>query len=267
MKTFRYWVRHECQLIIDGTGTKVVFIGGSDVSEQDAKHTALKKAEAVQRKINGDKKQFEEYEVEIREEQIERINTSAVITRNRYGAHVLNVENQMILDVDDPPRSSLFDLFQKKTEDWKLDRLAGAVEKLSRKLNDSLIGFRIYKTCKGFRVIVTGREMLPGDRMARLISKSLNVDELYWFLCKRQNCYRARLTPKPHRIKYKAIRIRLADSLDRREEILSWEKGYLEKSRNYSVCKYIKTVGNDMRNSLISLHDHYTGALTNKKLA
>jgi hypothetical protein len=68
MKIFKYWATTEGVLVVDGVNTKAIFLGGSDISEQDAKRNAIKKFEAVQRKINGAKKEFEEYEVEIREE-------------------------------------------------------------------------------------------------------------------------------------------------------------------------------------------------------
>lgn len=266
MKTFKYWAKTEGVLVIDGVNTKAIFLGGSEISEQDARRNAIRKFEAVQRKINGVKKEFEEYEVEIREEQIKRISDSIVITRNRYGAHVLNVEDQMILDVDNPP-TSFFDLFSRKTDDWKVNKLDQTIEKLNDHLNDSTLGFRLYKTCAGFRIIITGKNILPKDKLADHISHSLNVDPLYWHLCKKQNCYRARLTPKPYRIKYKPIKIKLPDSLERKEEINSWETGYLKTSQNYSVCKYIKTIGTNNITNLVSLHDEYTRATSDRNLA
>jgi hypothetical protein len=266
MKTFKYWAKFEGFLLVDGANKKATFLSGSDISEQDAKRKAIQKYESVQRKINGHKNEIESYEVEIREEQIERINESAVITRNRYGAHVLNSENPMILDIDEPP-ISIFDFFTKKSAKWKLEKLNKAVEKLYDRLNNPLLGFRVYQTCKGFRVIVTGENILPEENLARIISRKLNTDPLYWQLCKKQNCYRARLTPKPYRIKYKSIKIELPISIERKEEIKSWDIGYLEKSKNYSVCKYIGTIGSENLSNLVSLHDKYTGANDNRKLA
>ena len=266
MKTFKYWAKTEGVLLVEGVSTKAMFLGGSDSSEQDAKRNAVKKFEAVQRKINGAKQEFEEYEVEIKEEQIERISDSMVITRNRYGAHVLNVEDQMILDIDQTP-ASFFDLFSRRTDDWKINKLDKAVEKLNQKVDDGFLGFRLYKTCAGFRIIITGKPIHPKDKLAEQISRSLNVDPLYWQLCKKQDCYRARLTPKSYRIKYKPIKIKLPDSLERKEEINSWEIGYLKASKNYAVCKYIKTIGNHSTNQLVSVHDEYTQATSDRKLA
>ncbi len=266
MRTFKYWAKTEGVLAVDGVTTKAIFLGGSDISEQDAKRNAIKKFESVPRKINGAKREFEGYEVEIREEEIKRISDFSVITRNRYGAHVLNVENQMILDVDKPP-TSFFDLFSKKTDDWKVNKLGEAIEKLNNNLNDRSLGFRLYKTCGSFRIIVTGKTILTQDKLAHHISKALNVDPLYWRLCKKQNCYRTRLTPKPYRIKCESIRIKLPDSLERKEEINSWEMGYLKTSRNYSVCKYVRTIGKNSIDNLVSLHDEYTGATSDRKLA
>ncbi len=266
MKTFKYWAKFEGFLLVDGVERKAAFLGGSNISEEDARNSAVRKYESVQNRINGNKNEFESYEVEIKEEQIEEINESAVITRNRYGAHVLNTENQMILDIDEPP-VSIFDLFARKSAEWKLRRLKKVTEKLYISLNKPLLGFRIYQTCKGFRVIVTGEPILPKENLAHIISQKLNADPLYWHLCKKQNCYRARLTPKPYRIKYKTIKIKVPADAQRKEEIASWERGYWEKSKNYSVCRYIGTVGSDNPNDLILLHDKYTRANDSRKLA
>lgn len=266
MKSFKYWATHVGILNVGGLSEKAVFVAGSNTSEYDAKVKAVQKFDLVQNKIYAKKNKLEDYEVEIREEQVQVIDEFAVITRNRYGAHVLNTEKLMILDVDTPPTSFL-DLFAKKTEQWKIDKLINAVDKLHKSLNEKSISFRIYKTCKGFRVILVGKDITAEEELAHKISKALNVDKLYWLLCKKQNCYRARLTPKPSRIKHKAIRINFPDCLDKKDEILAWEKAYLEKANNFSVCKFIKEIGNNSCNSLVSLHDNHTGAISNRMLA
>jgi len=266
MKTYKYWAKFEGNLTIDGTSVNAVFLGGSDISPEEAGKAAMCKHDLVQQKINGVKHEFDDYEVEIREEQIKVISDAAVITRNRYGAHVMNVEKLMILDVDEPPRSIL-DIFSKKTPDWKLVRIIDSMEKLHKELNLPVLGLRLYKTYKGFRVIVTGKDIAPNEKLAQVISRKLNTDDLYWTLCKKQHCYRARLTPKPYRIEYQPIKIRLPDSLERRDEIMSWENGYLAAAKDYSVCRYIKTIGDNNMDSLTSFHDEYTGAYADRKLA
>ncbi|MEZ4524318.1 MAG: hypothetical protein R2941_00155 [Desulfobacterales bacterium] len=266
MKTFRYWAKFEGFLLVDGVERKAAFLGGSNSSEEDARNTAIRKFESVQRRISGHKNEFESYEAEIREELIEEIDESAVITRNRYGAHVLNTEKQMILDVDEPP-VSFFDLFARRSAEWKLKKLKKVTEKLHISLGQPSLGFRIYQTCKGFRVIVTGQAIVPKEALADRISRKLNADPLYWHLCKKQNCYRARLTPKPYRIKYRTIKIKVPADAQFKEEIASWERGYWEKSKNYSVCRYAATVGSDNANDLILLHDKYTRANESRKLA
>ena len=51
------------------------------------------------------------------------------------------------------------------------------------------------------------------------------------------------------------------------KELPAWDAGYLEAAQKYSVCKFILTVGNSNIDSLVSLHDKYTGANDNRPLA
>ncbi len=266
MKSFRFWAKYEGTLQLDGTTQPAVFLGGSNLSEEDARQAGRRKCAALQRKIEGERHGFDDYEVEIREEQVADAGEGAVITRNRYGAHVLNTEHLMILDVDEPP-APFFRWFSRKAAAAPEERLRQAVDKLRGKLGRPVLGFRLYRTCRGFRVIVTGEKILPSERLAHVISRKLHTDPLYWMLCEKQRCYRARLTPKPYRMKHPAIQLRLPEALERREEIAAWEQSYLEKAKSYSVCRYLGTLGAQHTNPLVDLHDRYTGAQEGKELA
>src|SRR5690606_8392641 len=84
-----------------------------------------------------------------------------------------------------------------------LDHSVSAIPTLDRGL-----GYRIYETHNGYRVIVTGREMAPADPAVQAMCRAMNCDALYVKLCLKQDCFRARLTPKPSRIRQRAIRLR-----------------------------------------------------------
>jgi hypothetical protein len=99
--------------LIDGVEQNIICYGGSNISVEDAQVRAKEKAEKVKRKIKGEKHLFDEYEAEIREEILQIIDNHSAITRNRYGAQVLNVEKILILDID-KPKTSFGDLFRKK---------------------------------------------------------------------------------------------------------------------------------------------------------
>src|SRR5688572_866034 len=115
MKIYKFWVTEKQKILIDGMGQDITCYGGSNISVEDARSRAREKAEKVKRKIKGEKHLFDEYEEEIREEILRLIDDHSAITRNRYGAQVLNTENLMILDIDKPkPSGGLAGLFKQK---------------------------------------------------------------------------------------------------------------------------------------------------------
>ena len=115
MKIYKYWVTERQRILIDGVEQDITCYGGSNLSVEDDRTRAKEKAEKVKRKIKGEKHLFDEYEAEIREEILRIIDDRSAITRNRYGAQVLNTEDLMILDIDKPKSSGggLAGLFKK----------------------------------------------------------------------------------------------------------------------------------------------------------
>src|SRR5512134_1454576 len=116
MKIYKHWVIEKQKIIIDGNEQEITCYGGSNISIEDARTKVREKAKKIERKIKGEKHLFDEYEAEIREEILQIIDDHSAITRNRYGASVLNIENLMILDIDKPKPTSggLGGLFKKK---------------------------------------------------------------------------------------------------------------------------------------------------------
>src|SRR5262245_58207179 len=98
MKIYKYWTSEKQTILIDGTQQPVTCYGESNISIEDARQQAREKAQKIERKIAGERHLFENYEVEIREELLRIIDDHSAITRNRYGAQVLNTENMLILD-------------------------------------------------------------------------------------------------------------------------------------------------------------------------
>ena len=107
MRTYKFWQKVQGTLIIDGRPKQASFLGGSNHSKLDAEKSARERLETVQRRIDGKDKKEEEYRVEIKEEVITELDSKNVVTRNRYGALVLNSEHTMFIDIDQPPFSLL----------------------------------------------------------------------------------------------------------------------------------------------------------------
>jgi len=265
MKIYKYWTIEKQRILIDGAEQEVTCYGGSNVSVEDARGKAREKAEKIQRKIAGEKHLFEDYEAEIREELLQTIDDHSVITRNRYGARVLNVENLMILDID-KPKSSFGDLFKKK--DTQADKVKNF--DLVRKLATTKYkeyGFRLYETYQGARVIVLGKSFDPRDRETKKVMDEFNCDPLYTMLCIRQGCYRARLTPKPSRMKVRGYKVKYPREGDD-SDFQRWVSEYETVSRSFSVCKFIEQVGaSHSANDVVRFHDDVTGVGYPQRLA
>lgn len=170
------------------------------------------------------------YGVTLREKLLEEIhdpedNLRAFITRNHSGAKVLNIRDVMFLDWDTPEAQSpaigcLFGLFSfffrkktKKTDPrdellysspneemydprFLVPELSLFREKI-RSMPDWSV--RIYKTAGGYRGIVTHALFDPSDPEALRTMNEFGCDPLYIRLCRTQESFRARLTPKGYR--------------------------------------------------------------------
>src|SRR5262249_53632204 len=128
-----------------------------------------------------------------------------VITRNAYGSLVLNTIRVMFVDVDVyPPTMSFGEALRhfwrsltgkreanRRTREEKL--LAG-FDELSRTRPE--LGFRIYRTYAGFRLLMTSQTYEPASKDALELLTAFGSDPLYIRLCKAQECFRARLSAK-----------------------------------------------------------------------
>ena len=264
MKIYKYWTVEKQKILIDGQTQEVTCYGGSNISLDDARGKAKEKAQKIQRKIAGEKHLFEDYESEIREEILQTIDDHSVITRNRYGARVLNVESLMILDIDKPKPSG--GLFKKKDTRPPKEQIFEMVKTFATtKYKD--LGFRIYETYQGARVIVLGKEFNPRDGATKKMMDEFNCDPLYTLLCIKQGCYRARLTPKPSRMKVRGYKVKYPREGDD-SEFQNWVSEYENTSRGFSVCKLIEQVGASYSmNDVVMLHDDVTGVNYPQRLA
>jgi hypothetical protein len=268
MKIYKYWTVEKQKIHIDGVEQIINCYGGSNASIEEAYLRAREKAEKIQRKITGEKHVFDRYEAEIREEILQMIDDHSAITRNRYGAQVLNAENLMILDIDKPKSTGggLGGLFKKKDARPPKEQIFELVRNLATtKYKD--YGFRTYETYQGARVIVIGNSFDPRNSETKKMMDEFNCDPLYTTLCNKQGCFRARLTPKPYRMKMRPYKVNFpTEEVD--TEFQRWLVDYEKESRNFSVCKFIEQVGaRHYVDKVIQLHDEITGVGYPQKLA
>jgi hypothetical protein len=269
MKLYKYWSIERQTILIDGIGQTITCYGGSNVSVEEARSRAREKAEKVKRKIQGEKHLFDKYEAEIREEILRIIDDHSAITRNRYGAQVLNTENLMILDIDKPKSSGggLVGLFKKKDARPPKEQIFDTVRQLATMPNYKQYGFRMYETYQGARVIVSGRDFDPRAAETKRIMGEFNCDPLYITLCIKQGCFRARLTPKPYRMKMQRFKVQFPPEGED-TEFQQWLADYERESRSFNTCRFIEQVGaRHSMNDVVQLHDETTGANFRQPLA
>lgn len=113
---------------------------------------------------------------------------------------------------------------------------------------NSELNIRVYRTPLGYRVLFMNSTYNPTDGKAIQLLNDLKSDRTYIQMCKNQNCFRARVSPKPWRIGI--VRLRPTSGVwpikeERMEERREWVKMYEMESANVSSCHYVASIGSD----------------------
>jgi hypothetical protein len=266
MKVFHFWVRETVEIRVGGEPAKVSAYGRSDVSPEDARRDALERAQWIERKIAGEKVLREDYTVDIREEIVLEIDEHNVVTRNRYGARVLNSDSVTIIDID-RHRPGFLEALGFRKRDNKA-AIFEDVEKLAGRAEYAHLGFRVYETTQGARVIVTGGYVDPASAQGAALFERSHADRTFAKLCVKQKCYRARLSPKPHRIKQRRISYRWPMDAAELEKAREWVREYEAASLEFATCRFVKTVGKEHPpGAIVAMHDEETRARSRLSLA
>jgi hypothetical protein len=205
------------------------------------------------------------------------------VTRNRYGAEVLNTDRVLIADVDlpqlrEPTAGGLLRrLFRRRTtETGPAPQPPLVVERLVEigawaRSNPGL-GVAVYRTASGLRVFVTGIEEPTTSARGGQILAELGTDPVYRELCRAHGTFRARLTPKPWRLPgTRAPKERWPypdGSAERRFQ--RWLISYEAAAQGYAVCRLLEAHGpapSTLDERIIQLHDERTGVHTTLPLA
>ncbi|MBD2463951.1 hypothetical protein H6G89_23395 [Oscillatoria sp. FACHB-1407] len=175
-----------------------------------------------------------------------------IITRNRYDCLVLNCDRLLIIDVDiaAPRQDEIQDCSKNCQLALSQKQAIAAVESLAEQFPK--LGFRVYRTRNGLRLLCTTQPFDPLDAATHRFMQNLYVDPLYARLCKFQATFRARLTPKPWRVD------------EEYEERFIYDRItglVLPESSPYAVCHLIEVIGEQKIlpefEPLIQAHDSY----------
>src|SRR5262249_24553763 len=127
----------------------------------------------------------------------------------------------------------------------RIEASAVARQKIQRwATSNSGHSLRLYETAGGYRLLFTDGRFDPRSPKVESIFQSLSCDPMYRHLCQQQECFRARLSPKPwrcgcdHPPHQFPWRDSAAEDATRR-----WERDYAEKSMSYSVCRLLEAIG------------------------
>jgi hypothetical protein len=255
--------------------------GWSDLSFDEAHLRARQAVDSMVRKLAAGET-LDRYgygERPLREEILQTITDHreepvAAITRNGYGALVLNTARVMFVDIDFPEEGGgglggLGKLFGRKAVSREEATLRALTEWTAAMPG---WGMQVYRTKAGLRCLVTHDLFDPAADISVDLLRSLGSDPLYVTLCKQQASFRARLTPKPWRCGFPNPPSRFPwENRDDQQRYREWEQAYGRVTAQFTTCKPIVRLGSDREHPqaamIRELHDQHACANHNLDLA
>ena len=256
----------------------------SDISVQDAQQLADTKAREMASKFQN-RQELNRYEYgrnPLREEIVQSIKNGGgkeigVVSRNLYGALVLNAASAMFIDIDFPDKGELGSLagamgklLGGKTLPSPEQTYLQNIEQWSQR--NPQWGLRVYRTFGGLRCLITNETFDPKQARSLDIMSEFGSDALYVKLCQAQESFRARLTPKPWRCGAITPPSRYPFENARQEQVYrEWEQRYQHAASKFTVCRLVKQLGADETHPDVALilaaHDQMACAAGNLGLA
>jgi hypothetical protein len=277
MRFLRYWAKASASATGPG-GALLEFScwRGSDLSVEDARTRARMAAEEVAARAaqTGEPPRAYAYgDRPLREEVVRSIagedERAAVVTRNAFGCLVLNTAGVLFVDVDlpEPARSGsvgwlgrLFGRVCVPIEEPQAIALAKLEVWLRRNPG---YGFRVYRTRGGLRYLETSRLFDPRSNDVATLLEELGCDPLYVRLCRSQQSFRARLTPKPWRCGVALPPSRFPhETPERAAAFQRWLGAYDAACLGHAVCEALPNAGEGGIHAdvvpVLRLHDETT---------
>jgi hypothetical protein len=202
----------------------------------------------------------------------------ALITRNVYGALVLNASEMMFLDVDREDKesvdtsldfmASLRSFFGKKgPEPPKKEN--SVVRDMNAVAASHGLSLRVYRTAAGYRGIVTNQKFNPEASSTEGLLREFGCDPLYIRLCKLQQSFRARLTPKPWRCGANIPPSFPFANAKQEAAFHDWHRRYTSQTAGLATCELLSSNGSSLAEfaDLVRRHDQETRATSGNALA
>ena len=133
---------------------------------------------------------------------------------------------------------------------------------------------RPYRTPAGLRVLATHRTFAPDEQEVGTFFRSLCTDSIYVRMCTRQQCFRARVSPKPWRIGISShMRPRPGTwpvAPEKLEMRTAWIAEYERQAEGFAACAFLESLGSGVTHrevqSVIDLHDALCHAQSGRPL-
>lgn len=136
-------------------------------------------------------------------------------------------------------------------------------------------GLDVYRTPAGLRVLATHATFDPADPEVTACFDALGADPVYVAMCRNQQCFRARLGPKPWRI---GIGTHLRPrpgvwpvALERLPVREAWIAAYEAAAQGYAACQWLESLGDRAMHPMVrvvqDLHDDWSGARSGRPIA
>jgi hypothetical protein len=213
---------------------------------------------------------------------LEKLPNFGIITRNRYGADILNTDSVMFLDWDNdstpvrlPPNQSFFANLRRAIFGYNTAKQAhirqakhaaiGLQKKtiesnVCQKATELGLSLRLYETFNGLRGVVTSSLFVPESEVAQELMTSLETDPLYRRLCRLQSTFRVRLTPKFWRIGISERPLhKPSQDPQELERMKLWLQQYQNKCQNFATAHFLREIGTPSPDptihAVIELHD------------
>lgn len=287
MKIPQYWAKSKYEGK-DEKGRSCTFVasGWSSACLEEARKEATARAKRIFDLITSGRKpeHYEYHDRPIKEERLKEIGDAdspiAIVTRNRYGAVVLNCSNVLFVDVDFPrphPKGLLDGLllaFSRKRREVRQQAVAQAkiekTEEWAGRNPDRC--FRLYRTKEGLRLLFTDRLYDPTSQDTATTLSELDADPLYVTLTQKQECFRARLTSKPWRCGSPRPPNSFPwDDPNAEAQYREWEVAYTKLDAKFKVCELMREFGTpadiDSLRTIVNVHDQGTRIAEHAQLA
>jgi len=285
MKIPRFWIRREGDVSTpDGRELRLFAWGWSETSPSDAESRAAERFRSLQQRVSQGLDLPRGYaygDRPVREQIVEEIagpdgQQDALLTRNSYGSLVLNAARSMFVDVDAPPAPPAASGFSLKSlfggGSGAQPAAAAQLDKLRGVLGSASGSFRVYRTAAGYRLLATDRVYTPGSSESESLMRQVGADPAFIQLCRIQESFRARLTPKPWRVgkpappgDFPREDARLQRAFDQ------WQQDYERAAASKATCQFVETIGSGAIHPdiahIVQLHDDRTRATSSLPLA